>query len=419
MGRINGVIMRCQFLGGAEEVGQVGLIAETPGGNLLFDYGFVASDPPGYPEPAPPVDHAFLSHAHVDHSGMIPWLVERYGSRIVGTTPTRDVSTLLAYDSYKICMFNGYPQPYNKRDIAMTKEYYDTFGYGETAHAHDLDVILHSAGHIPGSTMFEVRGDSTFVFTGDINTMDTQLVSAAKPVSCETLFLEGTYSGRTHPDRKTLEHEFLEKVDEVVSRGGRALIPAFAVGRTQEILLILNKSGYDIRLDGMGKRVLRHYLDNPEFLRDRRKLQDVLSNHQLQFVKNQFQRESALDGEVIITTSGMLQGGPILSYIRKVKDDPKSAVLLTGYQVEGTNGRNVLERQSIMLDNQLHRLNCEVEYYDFSAHAGHDELLGFVEACDPDRVVLFHSQDRSFLAEDIRATGKEVLTPLRKETFEI
>jgi putative mRNA 3-end processing factor len=124
-------------------------------------------------------------------------------------------------------------------------------------------------------------------------------------------------------------------------------------------------------------------------------------------------------GEVILTTSGMLDGGPVVSYIDAIRDDPKSAILLTGYQVEGSNGRKLLETGMLEVKGVSERVQCEVMKFDFSAHAGHNELLAFAKACEPEKIVLMHGDDREILAGDLRSDGFEVLLPQNGEKFEL
>ena len=223
----------------------------------------------------------------------------------------------------------------------------------------------YDAGHIPGSAMYKISENGReILFTGDINTVDTRLQKGAEPVECDVLIMESTYSGRPHPTREEVEEAFLDKVWEVIERGGRAIIPAFAVGRTQEIVQVLDSIDEEKWLDGMGRRVAQVYLRHGEFIRNPRSLRKALN--QMNFVRTPYQRDKAAASRIIVTTSGMLDGGPVLEYIRRIKDDPRSAILLTGYQVEDTNGRMLMETGSIDLGGVIERVKCEVCHFDFS-----------------------------------------------------
>jgi putative mRNA 3-end processing factor len=271
----------------------------------------------------------------------------------------------------------------------------------------EMEVTAHPAGHIPGATMYEINGNQTSLFTGDLHTLTTDLVWGARPVKCDTLFIESTYAGRQHPERLKSEYAFLKKVEQVVNRGGIALVPSFAVGRTQDIILTLAKARHEVWLDGMGKKVNSIYVGHPEYLRSVKKLRQAMSR--VRVVRNPKERDVALKGEVIVTTSGMLDGGPVLRYLEAIREDRKSAILLTGYQVEGTNGRRLVDDGMIDLWGVDVEINIEWQKFDFSAHAGHDDLVRFIDACDPQRVVLMHGDNREILAEALE--GREVVLP--------
>src|SRR5437867_3382798 len=405
--------MEFQFLGGATEVGRLGMLLRNGSDTLLFDYGMLPKDPPLYPMKAPPVDRVFVSHAHLDHSGMVPWLCGRHDTDVVLTPPTSDVADLLLEDSLKVAAAEGYDPPFDGSDIQATRQNTRAVDFGDRVDAGSEEVTLHSAGHIPGATMFEVNAHQTVVFTGDIHTLTTDLVKGARPVPCDTLVIESTYAGRNHPDRLKTQYQFLEKIRAVNNRGGLALVPAFAVGRTQDMLLTLAAGKFDVWLDGMGKKVNNIYMDYPEYLRSARKLRDAMNR--VQVVCGERAARQALEADVIVTTSGMLDGGPAVRYLQAMRDDPRSAILLTGYQVEGSNGRRLMDEGVVELDGEDVKVRCEWQKYDFSAHAGHDDLVRFIEGCDPQRVVLMHGDHREALAEAL--DGREVLLPVEGQWY--
>jgi putative mRNA 3-end processing factor len=392
-------------------------LLKCDGAKLLFDYGMTATDPPKYPAPCPPVDLMFLTHSHLDHCGMIPWLTARYDIDIVSTPISREIGILLMEDSIKVGASEGFPEPYNGTDVKIASRKFDEIEFGDTTSAGKMQVVAHSAGHIPGATMYELRGKRTTLITGDLHTLDTRLVEGAKPVKCDNLVMESTYSGRNHPDRLKTEYALQKKIHEVSSRGGMVIIPAFAVGRTQELLLLLKDSRFEFWLDGMGKKVNKIYLRYPEYLRSAKRLRQALNK--TMEVRNMRARLRAANGDIIVTTSGMLDGGPVVGYVENIRDDPKSAILLTGYQVEGSNGRKLLETGMMEFQGVSSRVRCEVLKYDFSAHAGHDELLSFAKACSPEKVVLMHGDHREVLAEDLRMAGFEVILPKNGEKFSL
>jgi putative mRNA 3-end processing factor len=333
---------------------------------------------------------------------MIPWVCGRYHTPILSTIMTQRVSEVLYDDNLRVSELEGYPQMYDKNDIRATKRSFDNIKFGQKREIGPFEIITHYAGHIPGATMFELKGRQNILFTGDINTINTHLLKGTKSVKCDTLIVEGTYAGRNHPRRAKLEYEFLKKIDEVVSRGGKAIIPAFAIGRTQEIMLVLKHSKHRIYVDGMGNTVTDIYLNKPEFIRSPKDLRRI--KNRVKMVRSYRGRKYALKGDVIITTSGMLDGGPVLSYIKQFKNNPKNAILLTGYQVEGTNGRLLLDERKIKIQGVNQNINCEVCFFDFSAHSGHKELVEFIHGCEPKNVILCHSDNREAIAQELKGS---------------
>lgn len=403
----NGI--KIQFLGGSNEVGSLAMTLETDGMRILFEYGISPGKPPTYPLPPPPVDLTLLTHAHLDHSGMIPWLCARESSAVLATELTNKISKLLFRDSVKIAKMDGYSLPFDQADVKEAEHSFVEVAPSQKREiGENNEVRFHSAGHIPGSLMFELVGSKKILFTGDMNVIDTRLVKGAKPVSCDILFLEGTYAGREHPKREELEKQFLDKVDEVVSRGGIAVVPTFAVARSQEVALVLKNSGYNVWFDGMGRKVSKIFLRYPNSLRSAEELKKAVNK--VNFVHSDHGRKLALKSEVILTSSGMMDGGPVLWYMKHLKNDPKSAVLLTGYQIEGTNAKLLRDNRKLNFHGVTENIECEVGYFDFSAHAGHSELIKFARQCNPEKIVLFHSDNREALVEPLKDFA-EVYTP--------
>jgi len=410
--------MKFQFLGGVEEVGRLSMVLDIYNLKLLFEYGMSPGKPPKYPLEAPPVDLLLLTHGHLDHSGMIPSLFAKNDQRMISTELTGKISNLLHKDSIKIAKSEGYAIPYDTNDIREAKESLTSVSpmQKETI-GDDLEIRFHDAGHIPGALMYELIGDKKILFTGDLNVNDTKLVKGTKPVQCDILFLEGTYAGREHPKkREEIERDLLDKVDEVVNRGGVAVLPAFAVARSQELALVLRKSGHNVWFDGMGRKVSKLFLKYPHTLRSSENLKRALDK--INFVHSDHGRKLAVESEVIITSSGMMDGGPVLSYMRHLKNDPKSAVLLTGYQVPDSNSRLLRDKGLLDFYGVREKIECEVEYFDFSAHAGHSELIDFAKACNPEKIVLMHSDNREALLEPLKDVA-DILIPKTGEVVDL
>jgi putative mRNA 3-end processing factor len=393
--------MKYKFLGGASKIGSAGLLLNIDRTNIVIEYGLTPDSPPKYPIQCPPVDHAFLSHAHLDHSGMTPWLTNKYDLSLYSTDLTLALAQILLRDNIKISDIEGYPSMYSKLDIRKMLDDAIEIDYGKKYRFNDFDMMALDAGHIPGSVMFQLKtiGGPNILVTCDINTIDTRLVQGTRGIDCDILFLEATYAGRDHELRPKIEYKFQEKVKEIVERNGTAIIPAFAVGRTQEVLLILADLDYEIWLDGLGGDVTRLFLKYPKYLKEHKKLKRIFER--VRRVRTRAHRKAALDAEVIVTTSGMLDGGPVLRYIQGLNDNSKNGILLTGYQVEGSNGRMLLEHEKLRLYDNVQKINMEVEHFDFSAHAGHKDLVDFAKKCDPEHIILYHGEERELIKNDL------------------
>ncbi|MFA5452302.1 MAG: MBL fold metallo-hydrolase [Candidatus Methanomethylophilaceae archaeon] len=404
--------MKFRFLGGAEMVGRMGMTMEGAGKTILIEYGMSPTKPPEYPLQAPRVDHTLLTHCHLDHCGMVPAICGRDKCELFTTPLSAEVGEIMMYDSLKIAKAENYPLPYTNGDIERTMKNVVPITFGDTIELGKIEVTMHSAGHIPGAAMFQFGVDTTTIYSGDIHTVRQRLVDGAKPVDCHNLFIEGTYGGRVHPDRKTVEKEFLDKIAEVVDRGGTVLIPSFAIGRTQEIMILLRNLGYEMWIDGMGRSVTRLYLDYPEYLADAKALKTA--KRKFNEVRNANMRKDAGRAEVIVTTGGMLDGGPVLGYLKRLKDDPRNAVLLVGYQAEDTNGRLLMDSGCVMVEGEMIKINCEIQKFDFSAHADHPQLIQFIRDCNPENIIIMHSETRELFLDDLAdynvilpETGKE------------
>jgi putative mRNA 3-end processing factor len=282
---------------------------------------------------------------------------------------------------------------------------------------------LHTAGHIPGAAQVQLESSNlNLVFTGDLYTREQRLVYPAKQTKCDVLFMESTYAGREHPEREDVERDFITYAEEVKARGGVLVVAAFAVGRSQEIAMVLQGRGFNVWLDGMGRKVASIYSQNPTYLNDPRRYQRAIG--EIKDVRNHRGRSVALqEADVIITTGGMLDGGPVLFYLDALRNDPKSGLAITGYQAQGTNGRRLKEEGIIDFDprapgTKVHKLNCEVRSFDFSAHAGHKDLVAFAKATGASEIVLFHGDNREALLADLGEFAK-VHLPVRGEHFTV
>ncbi|MEM4051588.1 MAG: MBL fold metallo-hydrolase [Thermoplasmata archaeon] len=407
--------MKFKFLGGADEVGRLGMILEEKGKRFLFEYGITPGKPPKFPLDAPKPDAIFLTHAHLDHSGMLPYLTLKYSVPVYGTPLTLELSDLLLRDSVKVMNLEGYNSPFEIENVDELKKLYVGISLNKKLIIDDFEVIPYSSGHIPGSAMFLVKNDRSIIFTGDLQTIDTHLMNGCTYPETDILFIESTYAGKEHPPREITEARFLKKIEEILERKGKVLIPAFAVSRTQELMMVMQSLEMEYWVDGMSNAVNQIFASYGSYLRDSQEFKRA--RKWARKVRNRSDRKKALESGIIITTGGMLEGGPVLYYLEQIKNDPKSGVIITGYQVEGTNGRMLLETGFVDINGVKEKINAEIVTFDFSAHAGNSDILKFIEKSKAHKVILFHGENREVLLSQIE--NKEVILPTPGEYYEI
>ena len=403
--------MKIRLFGAAREVGRSCAFATNKGKSVFFDSGLKIFEETEEDEGIRqqdmlknkekyPMDHnlkadaLFLSHAHLDHSGALPLYKSRGAPyKVFGTEMTAQLSDLLVRDSYKIDRINKLPMLYKKSDITRTFNEMSYIANGTKTSYRGIPFEFFHAGHIPGSSSIKVNLDGkTIVYTGDIKVNDTQLMRGADYdyENPDAMIIESTYGDRDHPNREEQENDFIMNIRQTINDGGSVIIPAFAVGRMQEILLLLSKEdfGVPIYLDGMGKKVTEILIDAPYTIKNAELLRQQYS--EAKKVGYMRQRKQIVNRQcIIITTSGMLSGGPIIEYLKHM-NRPQNTILLTGYQAEGTNGRTLLEKGIVDLDGRKHRIACKYKKYDFSAHAGREELHKIIKKNNPQHIVLNH-----------------------------
>ena len=233
------------------------------------------------------------------------------------------------------------------------------------------------------------------------------------------LLMESTYGNRVHPDRVKTVKEFVEKIRETLDRGGHAIVAAFAIGRSQEIMDILFEHGVDapVFMDGMARKATEIYHQHPQYNSKPKMVQRMLE--QLNIVRHPGIRKQALkEPSVGITTAGMLEGGPVMYYLDKLHADERSSLLLTGFQVPGTKGRTLLETGKIELDHGTVEPKMEIQRFDFSAHSGKDDLMKTITTLSPEHLILIHGDEKisGGFTEELRQQGFKVSNPGVGET---
>jgi len=398
-------------LGASGEVGRSAFMLHTDK-KILLDYGVKIFDESGrakFPTEEISPDLAVITHAHLDHSGFVPALYKHSKIRWFATPPTEEICQILWKDSMKIM---GDELPYRNNDFKRALSNWSPITNEQTQTFGKTEITPHDAGHIAGASMIvaEYNGKKV-VYTGDFKTEDTQMHKGAKHIKdVDMLIMESTYADREHPNRKEAEEQIIREVHETVEKGGTVLFPAFSLGRTQELIALVRK--YDknvpVFLDGMGRALTTLYLKYGKYIRDPHAFRKAASS--IRFVEDVGdKKEASRTPGVIITSAGMMMGGPILNYLFNVNN--RSKIIFTGYNVEGTNGWTLINKGFITKDEQQLTVDLPVEYIDLSAHAGRSELLGFVRDANPEKIVLVHGDKPEDFAEELKAAGYNAVAP--------
>ncbi len=429
--------IRITTLGGCREVGRSCMLLSTPESRIIIDCGVnVGSDDSATPYlyvpevyPLNQIDAVVLTHAHLDHAGLVPMLYKYgYEGPIYCTPPTRDLAVLLQLDYIEIAGREGKRLPYDSAMVREALKHTITLNYGDvTDIAPDTKLTMHNAGHILGSSIAHFHiGDGLYnvAFTGDQKFERTRLFD---PAICnfprlETLVTEATYGGTnsTQPSRKEAEMHLTKVVKDTISRGGKVIIPAFSVGRSQEVMVVLEEAirkkvidEVPVCLDGMIYEATAIHTTYPEYLNN--DLRDLIFHKGINpFLAQCFvqvetpkQRTEIVEGPpcVILATSGMLNGGPVLDYLKRLGPDEKNTLVIVGYQAEGTLGRRIQKGWkelplSVEGKTQTVKINLEVITVDgFSGHSDRQQLMEYMRRIypKPGRVLTNHGEEGNCL----------------------
>ncbi|MDZ7702446.1 MAG: MBL fold metallo-hydrolase [Halobacteriales archaeon] len=409
--------MELRFLGGADEIGRSALLVN---GTLLLDFGTMTGNPPSFPVETPEPDAVVASHGHLDHVGSVPSLLS--GDRrppIHWTPPTEELALLLARDTLKL-HGGRYDCPFTEEEVKRVTQVARRHGYREPFEAAGHEVTFYNAGHIPGSAHVLVDdGETRLLYTGDYHTGNQRLVAGTtdRP-DADVVVTESTYADTAHEDREALEARFVESIRTTLWEGGTVVVPAFAIGRTQEVMCILAAHDVPCYVDGMGQRVTSLFRRHPAFVRDAEALKRAKSHARYVTGRDGQRKRIAADGNVIVTTSGMLSGGPAMTYVPAIRSHPVNKIALTGFQVDGTPGRELVDTGSAEIDGQVIPVSAQVEQYDFSAHADREGLRSFLEAYRDDEVLVVHGDATGAFADALGADGYDARAPGVGETVE-
>ncbi len=402
--------MDIRFLGGAHEVGRSAILVNDA---LLLDFGMLTGNPPRFPVETPEPDAVVVSHGHLDHVGAIPSLLSGDNRPpIHWTPPTYELALTLARDTLKL-HGGTYHCPFTENDVKRVTETSQTHGYRETFAAAGHEVTFHNAGHIPGSAHVTVDdGDTRLLYTGDFHTDDQRLVSGttARP-DADVVVCESTYADVDHDDRAAVEKQFAQSVKTTLWEGGTVVIPAFAIGRTQEMMLVCAAHDIPCYVDGMGKQVTEMLRQYPAFVRDADAFRRAASHARFVTGRDGQRKRITDQSAAIITTSGMLSGGPAMTYIPAIRSNPVNKVTMTGYQVEGTPGRNLVESGRAEIDGRVMPVSAQVEQYDFSAHADRRGLRAFLDSYHDTPILINHGDRCETFAAELADDGADATAP--------
>lgn len=447
--------MQVVFLGGASNVGASCLAIELGEQWFVVDAG-VRVDHKSDPLPdlaqleGKDVRAIFVTHAHADHIGALPLL-----HRAFPTTPiftSRGTSLLMEVmlaDALKIMAKRAveemelplYPEELVSGMLMQVRP----LPVGEPFTVPMLpEITIHAsrAGHIAGAVSLGFESPhGSIVVSGDISSTPQRTVLGATPPPikhCDLLVLESTYGARLHPNRQAEEQRLAQAVAEGLARGGHTLIPCFGLGRGQEILLLLQAAqeqgqipDFPIYVDGLVRRVCTTYQLLPEFLTPRlqrqiRKGYLPFTGPNITFVRDAQERERILAGPpaCILSSSGMLTGGPSVWYASRLAPNPNASILITGYQDEESPGKKLLDvaehkQNTLELGGQQVQVQCTVAKYSLSAHADGGELANFAASLSPRHIALVHGDEDARRALRGLLTNTEVLLPTNGTSVEI
>ena len=425
--------VRVTYLGGARQVGRSCILLQTPESRILLDCGIdVTSEEEAYPYLEAPefdiqeLDAVIVTHCHVDHTGLLPYLFKfGYRGPVYCTAPTRDIMALLQLDTIKIQRGEGKDPIYSTDEVKEMVKHTITLDYEEvTDITPDVRITLYNAGHTLGSAMAHIHignGLHNLLYTGDIKYSKTRLLDRAdtKFPRLESLLIEGTYGGRDNIKESVRNQDKIlqDIVKETVERDGKVLMPTLGSGRGQEVIMMVDKmirkgiiDDIPIYIDGMVWDITAIYTAYPEFLNNSvrkrffKKEKNPFLNANIQQVGSHKERKNIIEEEgscIIMATSGMLVGGPSVEYLKELGDDPRHSLVFSCYQGENSLGRRIQrgERELIFdtgANKEVLNLKMDVHRIEISGHADRKELMRFSQRLNPKpRRILVNHGDKS------------------------
>lgn len=454
--------VRITALGGGRQVGRSCFLLQTPQSRILIDCGIDVSSQGAdkFPHLDVPefnihtIDAVVLSHAHLDHSGLLPYLYKMgYDGPVYMTPPTRDISALLALDFIGVAYKQAAAPLFSSSDVSEMVKHSICLDYNEvTDITPDIRITFYNAGHTLGSAVIHFNignGLHNFVYSGDQKYGKTRLLDPANNYfpRVETLMIESTYGNRESiaPPRREMEENLMEFINKVISRGGKVLIPELGLGRSQETMLILEDAMRNgkilkapIYVDGMIWDINAIHTAYPDFLS--RSIKTDIFQDRNPFMSEIFQqvgsgqeRKQVIEGGpcIVLATSGMLVGGASVEYLREFADNEKNGIAFVCYQPAGGLGRQLQEgtieeaKFEVNGKQETVPIKLEVRTIDgFSGHSYRNELMAYIANINPKpkKVIINHGEiSRSLdLGSSIYKTFKiETVIPRNLETIRL
>ena len=423
--------VRISFLGAARQVGRSCLLLQTPESRVLMDCGIDVSEdgPESYPYLDAPefniseIDAVVVSHSHLDHTGLIPYLF-KYGYKgpVYCTYPTRDIMALLQLDMVKIQRNEGKEPIYNSDEIRQMVLHTICLEYEEVHDiTPDIRLTFYNAGHMLGSSIVHLNignGLHNLVYTGDLKYARTNVLEPANTQfpRVETLIMESTYGGKDNiVGEQEADEYMIEKIKSTFERGGKVLIPVLGSGRAQEVMIIVERLMREekipkcpVYLDGLLWDVTAIHTAYPEYL-NRNIRQQIFHKENNPFlseifkqVGSQKERKQIMLEEgpcLILATSGMLNGGPSVEYLKGLAEGSKHCLVFSCYQAPGTLGYRVKngETEIPIRENgkqQVLQIKMEITKIEVTGHSDRKQLMNYVKRCNPTprRILVVHGE---------------------------
>ncbi|OGE75724.1 MAG: hypothetical protein A3C85_04605 [Candidatus Doudnabacteria bacterium RIFCSPHIGHO2_02_FULL_48_21] len=442
------------FYGGANEVTGSSFLVKGKKITVLVDCGLFQGEKFAHQKNYDPmpfacgeIDHVLVTHAHLDHTGRIPKIcLEGFAGNIFATKPTQALMRYLWEDAIEIMEIEqketGRPLLYTKQDASRAEQFFTAVNYGEKIMLSEDDyAIFHNAGHILGSAFIELVIDGKrLVFSGDIGNVKPALVKETEklPANIDLLVCESTYGNRVHETGAQRKKIFTTEIKQVIKNKGTVVVPAFAVERTQEILHLLhelNEQGQipaipiflDSPLAIKVTKVFKKFRDFFNDLHTDKPSHDLFNFPGLRLAETRDKSKQinhVQPPKMIIAGSGMMNGGRVLYHLEHYLSDPRSTVLVIGYQAAGTLGRRIVDgKKWIPLFNKSVRVRAKIKAIGgFSAHADQQKLTSWIKTAKHLRqICLVHGDAENIrqFANALSADKIPTVIPEYRETINV